>query len=446
MTPDRKRPHVVVIGAGFSGLMTAVHLTTLSADVRVTLIERRPVFGRGVAYDTRDPGHLLNVRLDNMSAFPDRPDDLADWLAACEAPPAPQGFIGRGLYGDYLSTIRDQALAAANGRLILRPAEAQALDRTAEGWRVSTSAGPLSADAVVLALGNLEPGTPPGIDPDLRGSARYVENPWSLDPKALGEARRILVVGTGLTMVDTVLSLRAPGRRFVALSRRGLIPRAHSVEVQAPSEDVFSGGPSQVLAQVRAASARQDWRAVFDRLRRVARDLWRSWTPVQRAQFLRHLRPLWDVHRHRLAPSIAVQVDALRATGELSVQAGRLTRSRLMDTGVEVCWRPRAGQKTVCTTFDLVINCTGPLSAVERSARPLIRDLLDKGLIQPDPLGLGLAVDQAGRPLDEAGRPVPGLYAIGPLTRAAAWEITAVPDLRGAALDLAQRVAAETTT
>ena len=66
-----------------------------------------------------------------------------------------------------------------------------------------------------------------------------------------------------------------------------------------------------------------------------------------------------------------------------------------------------------------------------------------QGLIQPDPLGLGLAVDEAGRPLDVAGRPVPGLYAIGPLTRGAAWEITAVPDLRGAALDLARRVTAD---
>ena len=445
MTPDRKHPHVAVIGAGFSGLMTAVHLTALSADLRVTLIERRPVFGRGVAYDTRDPGHLLNVRLDNMSAFPDRPDDLADWVAARDQAPAPHDFIGRGLYGDYLAAIRDRAVAKADGRLTLTPAEALALDRTAEGWIVSTSDGPVAADAVVLALGNLEPGTPPGIDPALRASALYVENPWALNPRSMADARRILVIGTGLTMVDTVLSLRAPGRRFVALSRRGLVPRAHSVEVHPPSDDVFSGGPSQVLAQVRAASARQDWRAVFDRLRRVARDLWRGWTPVERSRFLRHLRPLWDVHRHRLAPTIAAQVEALRATGDLTIHAGRLTESHLTDTGAQVCWRPRGGQDAVCEGFDLVVNCTGPLSAVERSTRPLIRNLLAKGLIQPDPLGLGLAVDEAGRPLDVAGRPVPGLYAIGPLTRGAAWEITAVPDLRGAALDLARRVTADMT-
>lgn len=448
MTVGGERAHVAVIGAGFSGLMTAVHLTTLSADLRVTLIERRPVFGRGVAYDTRDPGHLLNVRLDNMSAFPDRPDDLADWLAARDAPPAPHGFIGRGLYGDYLSEIRDRAVAASNGRLTLMPAEAQALDRTAEGWRVSTSDGPLDADAVVLALGNLEPGTPPGIDPTLRASPLYIENPWSLDPQALApqaldDARRILVIGTGLTMVDTVLSLGAPGRRFVALSRRGLTPRAHAAEVQPPGDGLFSGGPSQVLAQVRAASARQDWRPVFDRLRRLARDLWRSWTPVERSRFLRHLRPLWDVHRHRLAPSIAAQIEALRKTGDLTLQAGRLTESRLTDTGVQVCWRPRGGQDAVCEDFDLVVNCTGPLGAVARSTRLLIRDLLAKGFVQPDPLGLGLTVDEECRPLDLTGRPVPGLYAIGPLTRGAAWEITAVPDLRGAALDLARRVAAD---
>ena len=151
------------------------------------------------------------------------------------------------------------------------------------------------------------------------------------------------------------------------------------------------------------------------------------------------------MHRHRLAPTIAAQVEALRATGDLTIHAGRLTESHLTDTGAQVCWRPRGGQDAVCEGFDLVVNCTGPLSAVERSTRPLIRNLLAKGLIQPDPLGLGLAVDEAGRPLDVAGRPVPGLYAIGPLTRGAAWEITAVPDLRGAALDLARRVTADMT-
>ncbi len=97
--PQQNGPHVAIVGAGFSGLLTAVNLLKASPDVRVTLIERRGVFGPGTAYDTGNPNHLLNVRLDNMSAFPDQPGHLADWLAEQPSWRAQDGFITRGVYG-----------------------------------------------------------------------------------------------------------------------------------------------------------------------------------------------------------------------------------------------------------------------------------------------------------------------------------------------------------
>lgn len=441
---QRDGPHVAIIGAGFSGLLTAVNLLQTSSIVRVTLIERRDAFGPGVAYDTGNPGHLLNVRLDNMSAFPDQPRHLADWLAEQPCWQAQDGFITRGMYGDYLRHLLAETLQGEAGeaeRLTLVHGEARAIERLDHVWRITVGPQVVTADAVILALGNLDPASPPGIDAAVRASAAYVENPWRIDTAAVGAARNILLIGSGLTMVDAVLTLRRPGRRFTALSRHGLLPRGHAAVPPAPFDGVFSGGPSEVLSQVRRAVLTHDWRAVFDRLRHGARDLWRAWTPQQKRRFLRHLRPLWDVHRHRTAPGVTREIAAMLAAGDLTVLAGKLTGVVLDDGSVEAAWRPRHRRRPIRDRFDLVINCTGPLGVIQHSAEPVIRNLLAQGYGRPDPIGLGLEVDQGGQLIGGQGGPTPDLYAIGPLTRGAFWEMTAVPDLRGQARDLAQRMA-----
>ena len=108
-------PHIAIVGAGFSGLLSAIHLLRLAPCARVSLIERRPVFGVGAAYDTGNPTHLLNVRLDNMSAFPDRPRHLADWLADQPRWEAQDGFITRGTYGRYLRALLEEAVRDGRG-------------------------------------------------------------------------------------------------------------------------------------------------------------------------------------------------------------------------------------------------------------------------------------------------------------------------------------------
>jgi uncharacterized NAD(P)/FAD-binding protein YdhS len=434
---------VVVIGAGFSGLLTAIQLLRHDPETRLTLVERRSAFGPGLAYDTGNPTHLLNVRLDNMSAFPDQPGHLNDWLSEQPSWRAKDGFITRGLYGDYLRRLLDEAVEAAPGRLTLIQGEARSLTATDGGWRVEIGAAAVSAETVVLALGNLEPASPPGLDGAVGTSPSYFENPWRIDPAAIGEARSVLLIGSGLTMVDAALTLRRPGRRFTALSRHGLLPRGHATAPPTPFQGDFSGGPAEILAQVRHASLTHDWRAVFDRLRHAARDLWRGWTPDQKRRFLRHLRSLWDVHRHRMAPATAREIGSMLAAGELTVIAGKLTGAVLDGEVVEAAWRPRHRRRAIRDRFDLVINCTGPLGAIQKSAEPLIRDLLAKGHARPDPLGLGLEVDAASRPIGASGAPSQGLYAIGPLTRGAFWEMTAVPDLRGQARDVAAAVSSE---
>ncbi len=58
-------------------------------SVEIVLIERAVQFGRGAAYATGNPNHLLNVPAGRMSAFHDRPRDFLDWLQQQDAPDCP---------------------------------------------------------------------------------------------------------------------------------------------------------------------------------------------------------------------------------------------------------------------------------------------------------------------------------------------------------------------
>ena len=62
---------IAIVGGGATGALAALHIARRVRDdqLDIVLIEPREAIGRGVAYSTPDPGHLLNVRVSNMSAF-----------------------------------------------------------------------------------------------------------------------------------------------------------------------------------------------------------------------------------------------------------------------------------------------------------------------------------------------------------------------------------------
>lgn len=436
-------PTVAVIGAGFSGLLTTLNLLRMSPDISVQLIERRGVFGLGPAYATGNPKHLLNVRLSNMSAFPDQPRHLADWMAEQPAWFARDEFITRGDYGRYLAHLLDQALRPDRDgeRLSLIRGDVSAIRSHEGGWKIMLDGrSSTTADAVVLAQGNLNPAAPSGLDPELVGSERYLSDPWRALDALPADADDILLIGAGLTMVDVAIALRQPGRRFTAVSRHGLLPRSHGSTIMPPRRRTFVGSPAQVFRQARLAARTEDWRSVVDDIRHSARDLWSSWPLPQRSRFLRHLRALWDNHRHRLAPGVAREVTAMLASEELEITAARITALRLDKNKVEAVLKHRGDLQSRPYRFDAVINCSGPTGDIAHSKEPLLADLLKEGLAAPAPLGLGLAVDPEGRLIDGRMLVHSRLFAIGPLTRGLFWEATAVPDLREQAVALARHV------
>ena len=429
------RRTVAVIGAGFSGLLTALHLLEPRDGPCVRLVERRPAFGRGAAYSTTSREHLLNVRAANMSAFPDRPAHFTDWLTDRGEAVGGATFVTRGCYGDYLQAmLREAAEASQAGRLILEADEAVDL-RPDSGWSVTLAMGrSFKADAAVLAVGNLPPHLLPGVDAETAASQAYFGDPWNADFSRLPEQGCVLIAGSGLTMIDLALRLNAerPGLRMVALSRRGLLPRRHLAQGPSPKPYAPSPGetPLQVLRKLRDEARSTDWRSLIDGLRPHVQTLWRNWDVSARARFLRHLRPWWDIHRHRLAPAVASKIDHLTGVGALSIAAGRIISVRVAAGGLDVVWTPRGSVERRAVEVVGLVNCTGPNGDLTRVADPMLSGLASRGLIRADACRLGMDVAADGRLVRQDGAANLHLYAVGPTTRGAFWEITSVPDIR----------------
>jgi uncharacterized NAD(P)/FAD-binding protein YdhS len=424
--------HVAIIGGGFSGALQAINLLRHQGP-HATLIERRDVAARGVAYSAAHPDHLLNVRATNMSALPQEPDHFERWLAQRHSHLA-GGFAPRLVYGDYLAELLDEARRAAPDRLALIQGEAVDLAQEGDGWRITLSDGrTIATDAVILAPGNLPPHVPAEIDPDLLPGDVFAAEPWSEDvAQGLTDRDRVMVIGTGLTMIDIALLLDARGfqGRIAALSRRGLTPRAHApVEASTLDERPLPKAVA-LLRHVRARSDAVGWRAAVDELRPYTEGLWAAADLDERHRFLRHLRAWWDVHRHRIAPQVAAKIGAMHDQGRLEIVAGKLIDVMPVNSGARVRYHPRGLDETSTLLVRRIINASGPQGDLLRTGEPLLRQALGRGLIRPDPLRIGIDVTQQSEVIGADGEPFPTLFALGPMTRGTFWEIVAVPDIR----------------
>lgn len=444
---------VAIVGGGFSGTLLALHLLRQGRSApRVYLFERRPSFGPGLAYSSPNPGHRVNTRAANMSAFPDQPDHFVEWLSHYARghrleQPTGHSFVPRRVFGTYIESVLRAEIGdpLKAGRLVLVPDEVVGVERNRELLALTTAGGrTYQARQLVLAVGNLTP---------LRSNGAYRGNPW--DPAAvegIPANGSVLIIGTGLTMVDVVQSLIDAGHEgpITAISRRGLLPHVHApsrpwtiAEHALPRTASLTAMTVWLRDQIARAEAEQtDWRGVVDAVREHVDQLWNNLPLEERRRFLRHIRPYWDVHRHRLAPQVnAILKDAL-TTGQLTVHAGRVVDLDPDADGATVQLRRRGSRMVESMRVHRVIDCTGPLAGFQGGVSPIIDDLLSRGWARPDPLNLGLEVDVDGAVIGLNGSSSPGIYAVGPITRGTFWESVAVPDIRRQCARLASRLAA----
>jgi uncharacterized NAD(P)/FAD-binding protein YdhS len=447
MRSEKTRPAkitVAIIGGGFSGTTLAAQLLRRSnPSFSVVVVEKTSSVGRGLAYGTACRSLLLNVRARNMSALADDPYHFLRWAQSNYDPAtAPGSFLPRAVYGHYVQAVLNEAAqSAGKPRLEWIRDEALTLSPTTDGLtEVRLRSGRrLLADRVVLALGNFPPGDPLASW-DAEHSSRYFRNPWSAETfegvQGLGS---ILLVGSGLTSVDVAVRLRVQrcqGRIHV-VSRHGLLPQPHKATDACPpfwnesSPKSIRGLLHLVREQVGQTQRKHiEWQSVFDSLRPLVARIWLSLPEPERRRFLRHVRPYWEVHRHRAAPQIAQFIADQISSGQIQVHAGRITDCAEDERGIRVTYRDRKSGKANSLLVNRVINCTGPESDCRRLGNRLMFALLDEGLARPDPLFLGLDVSLDGALIGRDGTISQSLYAVGPARKGSLWESTAVPELR----------------
>lgn len=455
---------IAIVGGGFSGTMVAAHVVRRASatgrPVHVVLFDRHSSFGEGPAYRTAESAHLLNVPAAKMSAWPDDPESFLTWARARDASVTGGDFLPRKLFGEYVrATFQSVAAAAGEGITAeIRQDEVRSIERTSHGFCLTGASGQeTEAAAIVLATGHRPPDDP------LRGRwsgsrTRYIPDPWaSLALTAVAPDEPVLVLGTGLTTVDILLTLGREPRSapIIAISRRGLLPESHATKPVTPIDPTawvkelreLPGGPSAraLLSKVRreivAAVARgEDWRGVIDGMRPHTPKLWGALSPIEARRFLRHVRGFWEVRRHRMAPRVAETVARMAAQGDFRTIAGRVVAARGDAHGVTLELRRRGATDVETIRVGWVVNCTGPGVDAKSGLDPAVASLLRSGDLVADPLGLGVIAGPRGEAIDERKRPCSDLIVVGTLRKPQLWESTAVPELRVQASEAADAV------
>ena len=451
----RKHPHrISVIGGGAAGAAVVAELLVHgNPHVQVTWFAGHGARGRGVAYGTRRPEHILNVRAANMGLLDDDTGQFIRFLSDRGWTDVPTAFVPRSLFGDYIAATLTRLMTDAHERPLVdvRDSEAIALTpRQGGGFSVKDEkGGQTEADDVVLAIGALPSMPLPQVEESALRGGHYLTDPWSLRPEEI-TPDRVLVIGSRLTAIDTILSAAQawPQAKLFALSRHGCLPGAHTPEPLTPyeqqhavTEDLLAARDVRrwfgMIRQI-VREEEVDWRTLIDGVRPDTNALWQSLDDTQRGRFVRHVRWLWDAARHRMPPQTAQAIDVLRQSGRLEVLTGRV--QHIYGEEPTVVYRQRRDGAIRQLQCDLVVQATGFESTNEPTRHPLVTQLIQTKLVHPDSLGLGIASNVTGHALRGDGTLHSHLRLIGVMLRGTLWESASMPEIRVFAGKLARDV------
>lgn len=463
-SPDPVR--VIIIGGGFAGAVTAIKLIDASdARIALTLIEPNERLGRGIAYGTTDPDHLVNGTAQAFSLFPENPQHLVRWLqdhAGRGGWRPPAQYNGgdfavstppRRLFGDYVADTLAQALARGGDRVAFTHLRDRAEDIAVEDGRalvLLASGGALPADRVVLATGLYPRRSPVTAPAGAQAGAYYVDDIWKdgIDPRIVGKDH-VLLLGSSLTMLDSLITLEKQGfsGRYTIVSRRGLIVQPRR-EVP-PQEDVLHGDPLPRTAlgalriarreQRRVAARGEDWQSLIPPLRAQLVPFWQGLDTRQRLRFVRHLRSYWDIALHRAAQPSHAFLTRAREAGRVTQLAARVLGLEILPgEGVAVRLRRRGSTETGTLRFDAVINSSGHTFDWTRIDDPLVRNLIASGIVRPHDTGYGIDADPVTLAvIGRDGAPSRHVFAVGHPLRGVSWESSSIPEELAEAIQLA---------
>lgn len=446
-----------IIGGGFTGTMTAVQLIERAqGPLSITIINERGTFSKGIAYDPYSKGHLLNVTAARMSAYPDRPNHFMDRVmslpsfANTERSLIANAYLPRYLYGEYLAAVWKDAQALADRKKInVRVVEDEAadIDVDARSATITLRGGErISVDRCVIASGNSEPRDPAIEHPAFYNSERYHKNPWKVDSvTGLDNKLPVLIIGNGLTMVDTVLGLLEHGfsNTIYALSPNGynILPHRHNglayTKLTDELHDSLSLHQLVALVNKHIRSVREfgvSAEPVIDSIRPHVQRIWKRLTTDERRVFMARLRHLWGVARHRIPLHIHDRLQQLRIDGRLRIISGKLIDLNEENDAVHVQHLDRKQNANASLRVARVINCTGPETDLMKLERSFLKNAMVKGLLTQDPLKLGIHTNtETFAVIDAQGHAHERLFTLGSNLKGELWESTAVNELRAQA-------------
>ena len=422
---------IAVIGGGFAGTMVIRQLIDQGFKGEITRFHHSNSETLGAAYRVDSGCLLLNVRSQNMSAFPDDPHHFVRFLQN-EYPEFshPRAFVQRSIYGSYLTTIwtETKTLAEQQGiPIILNDKESPQFE---------------AYDILVLATGNELPRIPKELSQVVVESHYYQGNPWEIDFGFIRQDLPVFILGNGLTMVDTVLRLRSAGfrQKIVALSTHGFNMLAHPEEetslghIQPTQTDLVS--LVHFFNQQRKVLTEGQFLLSIDALRPQFTQWWKGFSLQEKRLFLSRFRHFWGIIRHRIPAEISEMICEERASGKLEVRAGKIGSTELQ--GDQLSIQFQSGEVTFHDQFTCFINCTGPETSVEQMSNPVIQELLERKWIEPDETSQGIQIQTEN--LRVIGPTPLSIYAIGNLCKGTLWESTAVGELRSQAKLIAKGI------
>jgi len=441
---------IAIIGGGFCGILTAIHLLQdPEQHLHIHIFNTGKPIGCGVAYDPHTPGLLLNVPNGNMSAFPDKPRHFVQWLMKKNGVPEDEAdllataFSPRSLYGQYLGQLWGDELdkQGYNKRIwVYNGLVTNILDHDRQVLVCTDKYPQVAADIAVLATGNDQPAFPTAFDDDIKTDPRYFGDPWKPGcVKNLHPGDDVLVVGNGLTMVDTVLGLAANGRTGVIHS---VSPHGYRLKPWRDAYDPYRAnagildntadlaGLVGLINKHRKLADKYGLSIypVIDSLRPKIQSLWLSFSMAEKYLFLKKLSAFWDRVRHRLPTAMHQRMETMRADEKVQTHKGVIVSAVPKDKGIEVVIGTDSGEKRLLV--QRIINCTGPETNIMRSGNQLLQTLAKNGVICPGPFNLGINTEPDGCVIDAKGRRKPNLFVVGGNLKGILWESTAVPELR----------------
>lgn len=419
-----------IVGGGASGTLAALHCKkTLNENIQILIFEPSEKLGRGNAYAHHYDDYILNVPVNNMSVFPDHPDDFEKWILQFKPEIAQSRdwpFVPRYYFGLYLD---DHLSKMPHDHLQHIRTKVSKIDMLGRQYQLRlANHKSFLCDYLILATGyEHEPPFP--HRPCLKNLTHRVFSSENYHHTPLSQfSGRVLILGTGLTGIDVWRKLKQnEGLKITFFSRRGFLPLEQDLStprIKFPT--LFGMSPLQILQVLRAIQSNHElsWVTIANHVRPQAQKIWTCWTEAEKKQFLKYLKPYWEVIRHRMPSSVFADLQKDLCEKRAEVKAGKMQKIQLDHEHFNIEYIDRKSNTKQTFQANYIIYANG---------LPINQALLDTEHFLPGlslcPYGMGYVNQSA-----------PRLWVIGPASKGMFWENVAIPDIREQAKQIAEDI------